>query len=146
MRATKQLTASGLRFVLATCVFACSLNVLADVPPEQEPEVAHLLSYVRYANCDMVRNGVVYSSREGYKHVLEKYDYFRKRIESTEDFIDLAATKSLLSGKEYMVECRGQDARSSAAWLREELHRYRACVQSGSKHCDSEGEQSQTRR
>lgn len=128
--------------VLATC----ALVVRADVPAEQRAEVAHLLSFVRYSDCEMIRNGTVHDSREGYQHVLDKYDYFRSRIHSTEDFIDLAATKSLLSGKAYQVDCPGQRRQTTSAWLRAELARYRACVENGNKHCDAESERSQTRR
>lgn len=107
----------------AAVLLLCCLSPLtsADVPPEQKHEVAHLLSFVRYADCRMFRNGIAHDSRDGYRHVLEKYDYFRSRIQNTEDFIELAAARSLLSGEEYLVQCGDQRPEASAEWLRREL-------------------------
>lgn len=120
--------------------------VPADVPPEQEHEVAHLLAFVRYADCQMIRNGTTHDSREGYRHMLDKYDYFRDRIQTTEQFIDLAATKSLLSGKRYQVACPGATPEPSADWLRRELTRYRACVARGLGDCGEGAAQDGARR
>jgi hypothetical protein len=53
-----------------------------------------------------------------------KYDYARKWISSTEDFIEYTATKSSMSGKLYHVICQGERI-PSGAWLETELQRYR---------------------
>lgn len=119
---------------------------VADAPPDQKHEIAHLLSFVRYADCDLIRNGAVHDSKDGYRHLLDKYDYFRSRIRSAEDFIDLAATKSLLSGRAYMVDCGEDDPIPSATWLRRELARYRSCVASSTGPCDRGGESNHSRR
>lgn len=111
----------------------------ADVPPEQKHEVAHLLSFVRYAECQMIRNGVAHGSREGYRHVLEKYDYFRDRIQSTEEFIDLVGARSLLSGEDYLIVCGEGAPEASAVWLHRELGRYRRCMEAGVPQCGAEG-------
>ncbi len=113
--------------MLLGAVAAC----FADVPPEQRAEVAHLLSFVRYSDCEMIRNGTTHNGVEGYRHMLDKYDYFRDRIHSTEDFIDLAASKSLLSGKRYQVDCPAHKPQNASVWLRDELSRYRACMERG---------------
>lgn len=118
----------------------------ADVPPAQRQEVAHLLSFVRYSTCEMIRNGTAHNGQEGYRHVLDKYDYFRDRIHSTEDFIDLAASKSLLSGKRYLVDCPHREPQRTADWLRQELMRYRACVAHSVGSCNQEGERNHSRR
>lgn len=107
----------------------------ADVPPEQKHEVAHLLSFVRYAECQMIRNGVAHDSREGYRHVLEKYDYFRNRIHTTEEFIDLVGARSLLSGEDYLIVCGDGAPEASAVWLHRELGRYRRCMDTGVPQC-----------
>jgi len=44
-----------------------------------------------------------YSSEAAAEHARTKYRYFRSQIETPEDFIRLCATKSLISGKPYLV-------------------------------------------
>ena len=97
----------------------------ADVPPGQEAEVEHLIAYLENSGCNMVRNGKIYSGEEGGKHVRRKYEYFRDDISSTEEFVELSATKSTMSGKPYKVHCPGEPPRDSADWLLEELDVYR---------------------
>jgi len=48
------------------------------------------------------------------------------RINTAEDFIDQAATRSSLSGQPYQVRCSGDAAMTSNQWLRDVLARYRA--------------------
>jgi ATP-dependent DNA helicase Rep len=97
----------------------------ADVPPEQVPEVEHLIAFLAGSDCRLVRNGRAYSGWDAAKHVQRKYDYFRDEIGNTEEFIALAATKSLRSGKPYKVRCPGQDPLPSASWLLQELRAFR---------------------
>ncbi len=58
----------------------------------------------------------------------QKYEYYRDRgrIRTVEDFIDLAATKSALSGKPYQIRCPGQAITPAPDWLRAELPGIRA--------------------
>lgn len=97
----------------------------ADVPPSQQAEVEHLIAYLENSDCSMLRNGREYSGEEGARHVRRKYGHFRDKIDSTEEFIELSASKSTISGKPYEVHCPGQPAKESATWLLEELAVYR---------------------
>ena len=98
---------------------------LADVPDADSHEVQHLLEYLRASGCGMERNGEKHDSENAYSHVKKKYDFFRSKIQSPEDFIDYSASKSTMSGKYYLVYCEGQPAMRTRDWLLEELHRYR---------------------
>lgn len=97
----------------------------SDVPPEQQAEIAHLLDYLASSDCVMIRNGKSHDAEEAVGHVQRKYDYYRNKINSTEDFIELAATKSMISGMRYKVKCPGENAVPSDEWLRAELQRFR---------------------
>jgi hypothetical protein len=110
---------------LLTLALVCSPAGEADVPEAQAAEVKHLIAYLAGSDCRMVRNGKAYSGWDGAKHVQRKYDHFRDEIHSTEEFIALAASKSLRSGKPYKVRCPGQDPIPSAAWLERELKAFR---------------------
>jgi hypothetical protein len=97
----------------------------ADVPEPQALEIEYLISYLETSDCQMIRNGKAYSGEDGAKHVRRKYDYFRDKISSTEDFIGYAATKSTISGRLYEVQCAGAAPVPSSARLLEELKVYR---------------------
>lgn len=99
--------------------------VSADVPDAQIPEVEHLLEYIRTSPCLFMRNGREYPGERAYKHVLRKYNYFRDRIETTEQFIELSASVSTISGEPYWFVCDGEPRQESQKMLLEELERYR---------------------
>ena len=101
------------------------VDVWADVSDADSHEVQHLLEYLRTSGCAMERNGGKHNSEDAYSHVKKKYEYFRSRIRSSEDFIEYSASKSTMSSKYYLVHCEGQPAMRARDWLLEELHDYR---------------------
>ena len=111
-------------------VFLCGLVFSsiahADVSGRQVEEVNHLLNFVKNSQCIMTRNGETYSGAEGVKHIQRKYDYFRDKISSTEEFIKYSASKSTMSKKYYTVSCDGKTSIKTQDWLLEELKRFRA--------------------
>ena len=116
---------NSIRNTLAILACLTAAQLSADVPPEQKPEVEHLINYLETSNCSMVRNGSTHKGAAATKHVRRKYKHFRNDIGSTEEFIELSATKSTMSGKPYEVHCPGKPPKESAAWLLEELEIYR---------------------
>jgi hypothetical protein len=108
-------------------IFAMSLIVSAqaDVPLAQRAEVEHLLKFLRTSPCQMERNGARHAGEKAYEHVMTKYEYFRKDIRTTEQFVALSATKSTMSGKYYMVYCPGRRPIRAQDWLLAELARFR---------------------
>ncbi|NOQ90355.1 MAG: hypothetical protein GQ549_05360 [Gammaproteobacteria bacterium] len=110
--------------LFALCVFSINMAV-ADVPAEQVEEVNHLLTFVKNSGCVIDRNGSVHPAEEGVSHIEMKYDYFRDDIGSTEEFIELSATRSTMSGDYYTVKCTGKETIKTQDWLLAELKRYR---------------------
>ena len=98
-----------------------SFGVLAD----SQTEIQHLLVFVAQTDCQYERNGEMHSGKQAVEHIQNKYDYFKDKIGSTEDFIRYAATKSKISGKYYLVHCTEQPALKSEQWLLAELAAYR---------------------
>ena len=88
-------------------------------------EIDHLITYVGNSNCTFIRNGDSHKAAEAVEHMQKKYDYFRKKVTSAEQFIELSASKSLLTGKPYWIECPDSDKQYSRTWLLNELARYR---------------------
>lgn len=88
-------------------------------------EIDHLLMFIENTKCQYERNGKLYIGNDAAKHIREKYNYFKDEIDSTESFIELSATKSKMSGKYYMILCKGNSKIKSQEWLLQELKNYR---------------------
>ena len=97
------------------------------IAPRTQVEIDHLLDYIAHSDCRFNRNGSWHGMDEARSHVSGKLDYLRNRgqVDSTEAFIEKAASRSSLSGKAYMVECAGMPALNSEDWLKTELDRWR---------------------
>ena len=90
-----------------------------------QEEISHLLNYIESSDCIFIRNGSRHDPKEAVEHIEKKYNYLKKRIKSTEDFIKGAATGSSLSGKPYMIICNDKEMKT-ADWLTVELKIYRS--------------------
>ncbi|MBU2704923.1 DUF5329 family protein [Zooshikella marina] len=98
---------------------------VADVPPEQKMEINHLVDFVRNSACLMERNGAKHSATEAASHILKRYDYFRDEINNTEDFIQMTASRSTITGKDYQVLCPNLEPMRAQDWLLAELNKFR---------------------
>lgn len=102
-------------------------GVTAETATVTETEIAHLVGYLRQSDCEFYRNGSWYSPDKAIKHIDRKYRYLMKRglVDSSEQFIDRAASRSSMSGKAYLVKCGDGAAIESATWFTDELRRFR---------------------
>jgi hypothetical protein len=80
------------------------------------------------SGCQFNRNGTWYTGSEAKDHLFRKLEYIESKatIGSTEQLIDLAASRSSASGKAYLVKCGTQDPVESKLWLRNQLTSIRA--------------------
>lgn len=99
----------------------------ADPPINVQIEVNFLLGYIDGSECEFYRNGVWHDAKAAQAHLRGKYKYLAATnlINTTEDFIERAATKSSFSGIPYKVRCNGGATVTSNQWLRDELARFR---------------------
>ena len=99
----------------------------AEPPTSVQIEVNFLLGYVEGSGCEFFRNGAWYDSKTAQAHLRDKYKYLvaRNLINTTEEFIERAATESSLSGHPYEVRCNGGATVTSNQWLHDELGRFR---------------------
>jgi hypothetical protein len=81
-----------------------------------------------------IRNGSEYDSKEAAAHLREKYLYFRKDIETADDFIRLCATRSELSHRAYRVRDGHGVEQESAVFLLAHLARLRAAAATAPAH------------
>jgi len=112
------------RAILVALLLMCSLTT-ARADPLQD-EIAYLIDFVRHSSCTFIRNGTEYDGAAAADHVQEKYDYYKGDIKTVEQFIERAASKSLMSGKPYEVRCADGKAIAAADWIRAEDSAYRA--------------------
>jgi hypothetical protein len=115
--------------IVASLALAVPLVALAAPTPGTQVEIDHLIGYIAGApGCRFNRNGSWHDMAEARGHVTMKYEYLRDRdkIASTEDFIEGAASRSSLTGKDYLVQCGSSPPVPAGTWLREELARWRA--------------------
>jgi hypothetical protein len=100
----------------------------AETPKSVQGEVEFLLDYVATSGCQFYRNGSWHDPKSAQAHLRSKYQYLavRSQINSTEDFIEKAATQSSFSGQPYQVGCAGEKITFSNQWLRSVLVRFRA--------------------
>lgn len=87
-------------------------------------EIATLLHFVEQSDCTFIRNGRQYDSVASRQHIEKKYNYFKDKVLTTEDFIRYSATGSSITGKPYEVICNGVTMNSSD-WLNIELEKMR---------------------
>ena len=121
-----------MKTLLAALALALPLAAAAQpapppLPARTQAEINHLFDYIAHSDCKFNRNGSWHDMAEARSHVLTKYDWLvgRGMIDSAETFIDKAASKSSLSGEDYLVQCPGGPATPSASWLKNELNRFR---------------------
>ena len=116
------------RWILTALALAFPLAPAAlGAPAAAQAEIDQLLDYISHSNCRFNRNGSWHGMDEARSHITMKYDYLRDRgkVPTAEAFIEEAASRSSLSGKNYLVECPGQPVTPSGAWLKDELERLR---------------------
>lgn len=115
---------------ILTLIFVVSLSLgteaaFGDVPESQKKEVEHLLEFVSTSDCEFERNGKKHPGEKASSHMNRKYNHFRDKITTTEEFIEYSGTKSTRSGEEYLIYCGTSDPIKSKDWLLEELRVYR---------------------
>ena len=106
---------------------ALAVVILCAAPAQAaslEAEIDHLLNFIAGSPCAFIRNGVAYDGAQAVDHIKDKYEHYREEIRSAEDFIALAASKSAMSGKPYLVQCDAAEM-PAAEWLTQELSAFR---------------------
>ena len=105
--------------LLVTC---SAVSARAAEPLEQT--IAFLLHRIETADATFIRNGQSHTPEEAVAHVRAKYEHFKAQIKTPEDFIRLAATKSLMSGQPYLIRTRDGKELPLSSWLTNALREH----------------------
>src|SRR5437879_1162907 len=106
-----------------------SLVQAARAAEDLNRTVTYLLDFVAKSDCTFIRNSKSYPPKEASEHLKGKYEHFKKEIKTPEDFIRLAASKSLVTGQAYRVKTKDGKEIECAAWLGKILDDYRKSQQ-----------------
>ncbi len=119
--------ASSLRWFAVAAVLCMAGTASAEPSAQVTAEIEYLLAFVQQSECVFVRNGDDHGPADAAAHIRKKYQHFKKKINTTEDFIKRAATGSLMSGKPYLVRCPPQDTLvATADWMQAALAAHRS--------------------
>ena len=88
-------------------------------------EIDHLLNFVSNTACQYDRNGTLHNGPEARDHINMKYEHYKKKVKTTEDFIKYSATKSKFSGRKYKIHCPDAQVADTSDWLLGELQAFR---------------------
>ena len=99
----------------------------AAPPPAAQAEIQYLLSTVASSECEFYRNGTWYGPKFAADHLSTKFKFLlaKNLVQSAEDFIEKAASRSGMSGQAYAIRCKGGAAVPTSQWLLILLARYR---------------------
>ena len=116
-------------------VLAATMALAEDTRPRENTDetIVYLLSFVAKSDYTFIRNGQSYTGKQASYHMKNKRQYFKDKIATPEDFIRLAATKSLQTGQPYMVRTKeGKELRCDE-WMKKALEEYRKTKQNNHK-------------
>jgi len=115
-----------LLFVSLASMFAVA-GAAMPLSPLARSEIDGLMSRLEASGCEFNRNGSWYPATEARSHLLRKLQYLEERgaVQSAEQFIELAATSSSVSGQPYLVKCDNGPPVPSGTWLRTQLQAVR---------------------
>lgn len=111
----------GLLAMLALVV--CCGAFAEPTPAPVRAEIEAVLNRLETSACRFQRNGTWHDGVRAKAHLLRKLDYIEKRgtVQSAEQFIELGASRSSLSGRPYQVRCGNGAPVESRQWLGEQL-------------------------
>jgi len=90
---------------------------MASATESLEDQISQLLLAIKTSDCQFIRNDKPYSPDESIDHINKKYRHFKADVSSISEFIDLSASRSLISGKPYYVQCGTGEPELSSTWL-----------------------------
>jgi hypothetical protein len=111
------------RIATAVVLLLLSMSVQAAPSAQARREIQGLMEALSTSSCEFQRNGTWHGRDEARKHLQRKYDYLLKKnlVDTAEQFIERAASKSSISGRAYQVRCPGQPAQPAATWFKAKL-------------------------
>jgi hypothetical protein len=112
---------------LLFCIVGAA-GTAAPLSPAARTEIGGLMSRLEASGCKFNRNGTWHTAADAKSHLLRKLKYLEDgaAVQSTEQFIELAASSSSTTGQPCLVKCGNGAAVESSTWLRSQLQDLRS--------------------
>ena len=120
-------TLMGRATILGALLLGLVLPASAAPSAKAKAEIAGMMDALSGSGCRFQRNGSWHGAAEARAHLQRKYDYLLKKnkVDTVEQFIERAASRSSMSGRAYRVQCDGKE-QDSASWFNTQLKRLRS--------------------
>ena len=117
-----------LGMVCLLCLLLVVSLSTARATPDTDTSAAieYLIDTVSQSDLVFVRNFSKHDAKRAAKHIRDKYEHFNEDIDTPEEFIELCASESLVTGRDYRIILPGGEERLSRDWLLDLLAEYRA--------------------
>lgn len=109
------------------CTFAVT-GIAAPLAPATQTEIDALMAKLESSGCEVNRNGTWHASSDAKPHLLRKLQYFEEKgtVQTTEQFIELVASRSSTTGQPYLVKCGNGAPVQSGEWFSSQLKTMRS--------------------
>ncbi|MDR2104683.1 MAG: DUF5329 domain-containing protein [Deferribacteraceae bacterium] len=110
--------------LLFALLFSLSaLPIKASGEEKTEAVILRLIQSVQKlpADTEFIRNSDSYNKDEAAAHLLSKYKRVRKNIATAEEFIEKIASKSSISGRDYLIKFSDNTTIKAGDFFKEEL-------------------------
>lgn len=115
-----------LQHLLPALLLAWATLSAATPSAEEHVVIQTLIQRVeKMSTMTFLRNGGAHTSAEAAQHMQAKYVHFKNKIVTAEDFIELCASRSEMTGKPYMVKLGDAAPVEANAFLKKELRAVR---------------------
>jgi len=115
-----------LRRFLPALLLACASLAAAAPSADEHQRIQTLIQRVeKMTTMSFLRNGTAHTAAEAAQHMQAKYAHFKNKIATAEDFVDLCASRSEMTGKPYMVKMGDAAPVEAGAFLKDELRTLR---------------------
>lgn len=113
-----------------TCAAIATTAAAASLSPWARTEIDALMSKLEASSCEFNRNGSWHSATEAKAHLIRKLKYLEDKgmVQSTEQFIELAASTSSVTGQPYLVKCGDGAPIQSRTWLLTQMRAMRSAA------------------
>jgi hypothetical protein len=114
------------RLLLPALLLAWASLCAATPSAEEHVVIQTLIQRIeKMTGMTFVRNGDAHTSAEAAEHMQAKYAYFKDKITTAEDFIELCASRSAMTGKAYWVKMGDAAPVEANTFLKKELRALR---------------------
>lgn len=90
---------------------------LAAADKQTDETIQWLIKNIEQSNFIFIRNGVDYKPKKAAAHIKEKYNYYKDKIHTPEEFIENIASKSSITGRPYLLKDENGTTQPVKDWL-----------------------------